>query len=1054
VSTLFYRQWRLFALAVGMILALGAAALTTIARQEDPTITNLFATVVTPYPGADPGRVEALVTEPIEAELEEIAEIETITSTSRTAISVVQIELSSFITEQEIEQAWSEIRDALADAAVAFPAGVPEPEFDNDRTGAFTAIGAVLPRDGRAVPPSIQRRYAEALQDRLRQVPGTEIVRLFGAETEEIRVAVDPDRLAAVGLEAGAVAAAIARADAKVEAGRLRGDRADLLVEVAGEIDGLDRIRRIPVRDGDDGRILRVGDVATVERATVDPPASVAYADGTRGVLVAAKMEEDLQVDRWMADVRDELDAFAAALPGGLEHRLLFDQSRYTADRLGGLLGNLAMGVGLVVAVLLVTLGWRAALIVAAILPLTSLGTIAVLQAIGVPIHQMSVTGLIVALGLLVDAAIVMTDQVRQRLAEGLARVQAVGGAVRRLAVPLLASTVTTILAFLPMALLPGPAGDFVGSIALSVIVMLSVSLVLALTVTPALAGWMLPDRERADGGGPLGSGIRVPVLARAFEGSLRLALRHRRLAVLGALILPVAGFGAFPTLTAQFFPGVERDQFHVQLHLPGATAIERTASAAMQAEEILRGLGDVAHVHWVVGESAPSFYYNMTMTQDGVPSFAEALVTTTSAAATDDVIAQARAALDRRLPEAQAIVRELVQGPPVEAPVELRLVGPDLGTLRALGERLRAEMAAVPAITHTRATLLGGDPKLVFDLDEETVRLAGLELAEVAAQLDAALEGAVGGSLVEATEELPVRVRLGEAARGSAEAIRSLDVLPPDAPARAAAGAYPGIPLTALGAPSLEPAESPIARRDGERVNTVQGYVALGVLPEEALAAVQARLDAADIALPPGYRLEIGGDADARSETVNNLISTLGLVVTLTVATIVLTFNRFRLALVAGAVAVLSMGLSLLALAAFAYPFGIQALIGVIGSIGVSINAAIIVMTALQADERAMAGDRRRMAAIVAGASRHIVSTTLTTFGGFLPLILAGGGFWPPFAMAIAGGVLLSMVVSFYFTPPMFALVMAPAREVRQPRTAGTADAGPPGLAVGQAAE
>jgi len=177
---------------------------------------------------------------------------------------------------------------------------------------------------------------------------------------------------------------------------------------------------------------------------------------------------------------------------------------------------------------------------------------------------------------------------------------------------------------------------------------------------------------------------------------------------------------------------------------------------------------------------------------------------------------------------------------------------------------------------------------------------------------------------------------------------------------------------------------------------------------------------------MPAGYRLEFGGDSDARGETLNNLLSSVGLIVTLTIATIVMTFNSFRLSLVTLAVALLSAGLSILALAVFQYPFGIQAVIGVIGSIGVSINAAIIIMTSLQADPAARAGDRDRIVAIVMGASRHIVSTTITTFGGFLPLILEGGGFWPPFAMSIAGGVLLSTVVSFYFTPPMFALIYA----------------------------
>ena len=218
----------------------------------------------------------------------------------------------------------------------------------------------------------------------------------------------------------------------------------------------------------------------------------------------------------------------------------------------------------------------------------------------------------------------------------------------------------------------------------------------------------------------------------------------------------------------------------------------------------------------------------------------------------------------------------------------------------------------------------------------------------------------------------------------------------------------------------------------------TVQAYLQLGILPEEALAELQTTLASQPLDLPPGYRIEYGGDADARAETVNNLLGPIGLIVALMIASIVLTFNSYRLSLIVGVVSILSMGLSLLALAIFDYPFGIQALIGVIGSIGVSINAAIIIMTALQAKPSALAGDPLVIRETVMESSRHILSTTITTFGGFLPLILAGGGFWPPFAMAVAGGVLLSTVVSFYFVPPAFSLATA-WRTATGPEPAGS---------------
>ncbi|MEO0673236.1 MAG: efflux RND transporter permease subunit, partial [Pseudomonadota bacterium] len=549
--SIFYRDARLFALAILMIIAAGASALLSIGRQEDPTLTNLFATVLTPYPGADPARVEAQVTEKIEQELREIAEIDSMTSTSRSGISVIQIELSQFISDQKIEETWSRIRDALSDAARELPAGVPEPEFDNDRVGAFTAISAITMRDNRKPQRGIMRRYAELLQDRLRNVGGTKFVDVYGGGEEEIRVVIDAVQLSELGLTASDVSSAIERADAKISAGQIRGADRSVIIEVAGEIQSLDRVRDVPITSANDGRIVRVGDVAEVRREVVDPPNDLAIVNGVPAVLVAARMEDDLQVDGWMARIKRTLASYEKELPYTLQQSQLFDQSVYTWNRLMGVLTNLGIGVSLVVLVLFITLGWRAALIVAVILPLASLISIYGLQLTGISIHQMSVTGLIVALGLLVDAGIVMTDDIRRRLAAGTDRLVAVQQGIARLWAPLLASTVTTALAFMPMVLLPGPAGDFVGSIATAVIIMLFASFALALTITPALSGWILkrPSPDALEAAREREANARLGLFARSID----LALARPRLAILGALILPVVGFGSFGTLKAQF---------------------------------------------------------------------------------------------------------------------------------------------------------------------------------------------------------------------------------------------------------------------------------------------------------------------------------------------------------------------------------------------------------------------------------------------------------------------------------------------------------------------
>ncbi|MEM0899700.1 MAG: efflux RND transporter permease subunit [Pseudomonadota bacterium] len=1037
LETLTFRQPRLVFLTLMVLIAAGLSALLAIGRQEDPTITNLFATVTTNFPGASPARVETLVTSEIENSLKEIPEVDTITSVSSTGISVISIELIETLPDAALETIWSEVRDAVSDAETRFPAGVATPEVDADGISAYAAIATIrLSHDD--VPLTIAGRYSEELADILRNIPGTKQVETFGVPEDEILVTVDQNRAAALGITAQAVSESIRLADAKVQAGRLRNERNDLVLEVNGEIEALDRIRDVIVRGGQDTTATRLSDIATVERQAKSPGSEFAYHNGRPAILIASTLEDGLQVDVWAGFVREEIDAFQTALPGGLELDLIFDQSGYTVDRLAEVGTNMLIGISLVVGVLLITLGVRAAFIVALILPVVTLATLATMNFIGLAIHQMSVTGLIVALGLLVDAGIVMTDEVGQRVRQGVNRLEAVRDAVRRLGGPLFASTVTTALSFMPMILLPGPAGDFVGSIALAVVIMLVWSFLLAMTITPAIAGWIMPAQGKTNF---FNSGVPGGPVAWLFKACLSWAVRNPIRSIALALIVPVIGFASMSTLTAQFFPGVDRDQFFIEFDMPPGTGINETKRLAERADSYLSGIEGVEQIYWSVGRSGPAFYYNVPSGRENASGYAQAFLTTSSSTVTEELISDLERSLGELEPSAQVRVRGLVQGPPVAAPVELRIVGPEPETLREIGDQLMLKLAEVDTITSVRTTLGSGAPKIVVDVDEAKARALGLDLTAVAAQLRAALEGVTGGSLVEGTEQLPVRVRLGDSVRSDLSAVRDILIASPQSASLTQSGGFAALPLSAIAEISILPSDSSITRRNGERVNTVQGFTLRSVLPEEALAAVQTRLDEDNFQLPVGYRLELGGDSDARSNTLGNLLASVGIIVTLTIATIVMTFNSFRLTGVALVVCVLSAGLSIFSLAVLQYPFGINAILGVIGSIGVSINAAIIIMTGLQNNEDAKHGDPDAMVDVVMGSSRHIVSTTITTFGGFLPLILAGGGFWPPFAVAIAGGVLLSTIVSFFFTPPAFALVYARRRRRQKTSARKTAN-------------
>jgi len=1014
MSALFFDHKRLLALAVLLVLTGGLTSMVTLTQKEDPTITNRFATILTPVPGASADRVEQLVTEPIEDELREISEIDEIFSASRTGLSVVTIALDDLI--DDTDGPFSLVRDALSDAERRFPEDAREPVFDNDRTYAYTLIAALVWEADSEPNLLILRRIARELQSRLRNTPGTELVTLHGAPADEVVVSMDPAVSESLGLDKPRIAAALAGADSKVSAGQFRGERNEYVVEVRGELDSLSRVRETPVSLGESGSLVRVGDIARVERALVDPPDRLALVDGKPAVLVAARMESDLRVGDWARGARAAVEEFRGEVSSGVRLDVVFDQSAYAGERFGSLIRNLLIGAGIVVLVLFATLGWRSALIVASAIPLTGLSALLVMKLVGVPIHQMSITGLIVALGLLVDAAIVMTDAIGRRLRDGLTAREAVAVSVERLWLPLLSSTLTTVLAFAPIALLPGSVGEFVGAIGESVIIALIASFLLAVTVLAALAGLFLP-RGMAQGG------LSLPWLSAGFERLLRLSLKAPRISMLAAATPCLIGFYAVTLLPSQFFPEADRNQFEIELRLSPQAAIGETLAAARRANALLEARAEIVSAEWVIGESFPSFYYNLQMSQDGVSSYAQAMVTARSLDGLKPLIQDIQAELDAALPGVQVLASPLMQGPPIAAPIEMRIFGPELDTLRELGESVRLTLSEIPEVTVTNAGIAGGRPKLWLRPEEDGARQAGLTLVDIARGLDAELTGVFGGSLVEGGESLPIRVRLADEERAQFDELASINI-----PTRGPGGdtGFAGAPIGALGAFSLQPDADAITRFDAERVNIVTGYVRPGELPSTALAAFERRWDGADADWPLGYRLELGGDAEARSDAVGDLVAQVGLISVLMIATVVLTFNSFRISLIVFAVIGLAMGLGMLSLAIAGYPFGFQPIIGLIGLAGVAVNAAIIILSGLKRSPEARRGDPDAIVGAVTETGRHIVSTTVTTFGGFLPLILSVGGFWPPFATVIAGGVLLSMIVSFFFVPQAFAALYA----------------------------
>lgn len=1023
---LFYRNRRLLVLTISLVAVAGISAYQSLPRLEDPELISRNAIVTTRFPGADAERVEALVTEKIEEELFDVEEIKTVESTSRAGISIIEVELRDDVVA--VDEAWSRIRDKLSDVEPELPAAALEAELEDLEVRGYALIAALTWEQEGDVSYALLRRLAEGLEDEIRSIKGTDNVELFGEPDEEITVEIDAVRLASMGLTVGDVSRQIDQSDSKVSAGLMRNKGVgDVLIEVEGEMDSLDRIGQTPIQFGEDGQFVALSDVASVKKNIRHPAADLALVGGKPAVAIGAFVQSDYRIDRWANVAREKVAAYGENLPRGIGLEVVFDQSRYTEQRLRNLAQNLAMGAVAVVVVMLFMMGWHSAVIVSLALPLSSLMVLAGMQMLGIPMHQMSMTGLIIALGLLIDNAIVMVDEVRERLQRGMTVPDAITRSVRHLGIPLLGSTVTTALAFAPIALMPGGVGEFVGTIGISVILALFSSLFLALTVIPALTG-LLSDSSSGSSGSERGQhsrkwwqvGFADARLTNAYSRALGFLFARPALAVALTVPLPIAGYVVATQLIEQFFPPTGRDMFQIELELPTYASLSQTQEAAERARSVMTAHPQVRDVHWFIGKSAPSFYYNLVSDQEHAAYYTQGIVQLESAKNTVDLIRQLQDELDQVFPEARVLVRQLEQGPPFDAPIEIRLYGPNVDRLAELGDDARAVLSAVPDVVHTDADLTETLPKLSFEVDEEEVRLAGLDHAAIARQLDATLEGAVGGSLLEATEELPIRVRVGDSGRGDLIQIESLDLLPTNS---SSSNERRLIPISALGEVKLVPKRAVIARRDGRRVNVVRGYITAGVLPGKILADYQKRL-VNELSLPAGYEMELGGEFAERNEAVGNLSASLGVLVVVMVATLVLSFGSFRLAGIIAVVAALSGGLGLGSLWLFGYPFGFMAIIGTMGLIGVAINDAIVVLAAIRDDERAQTGASDAVLDVVLRSSRHVFATTFTTVAGFIPLITEGGGFWPPLAVTIAGGVGGATLLALVFVPSSYLLV------------------------------
>lgn len=1006
ITRFFVDRWQFTLVVFVLLIALGVSAVVSIPKSEDPITRFPAVGVVVVLPGADAEQMERLVAIPIETALNSLEDVRSIQSTSRAGVASISVE---FVYGVDPEKKYDEVVRELNVVRPDLPSGVTLVRADRRNPAQANLVQMALVSDTASFRQ--MEAYARGLRDAIERAPGVQQAEIWGAPTSEVRIAADIDRMAAYRISLTELADALQREGAETPIGAVEADGRRFNVEATGGFDSLDEIRSVPLRNVD-GSLVTVGDVAEVAWSN-DQRVHITRYNGARAIFVTARAKLGETVFNVTRDIRAEVDGFAGRLPQDIRLERGFDQSVTVSHRLGALGRDFILAILLVLLTLL-PLGPRAALVVMISVPLSlAIGVVAV-QQLGYSLNQLSIAGFVLALGLLVDDSIVVTENIARRLREGLLPRQAAIAGVAEINIAVIGCTATLLLAFVPLMSLPESAGDFIRSLPVAVVCTISASLIISLTIVPFLASRMLSARS-AGHSNPLLDRV-MGAIHRIYRPALHLALQHPRATIAAGLGAALATFGLAPLLGFSLFPENDSPYFLVDVELPQGSAVSDTDRAVQYADRVLAAHPEIVWRFANTGRGNPQIYYNIA------PDEQQSNVGSVYASFARWEPREGGALVERiraelaRYPGARFNLRRFENGPPVEAPIAVRIRGADLAALTDLAadaERiLRATPGTRDVVNPLAARLIG----LSVHVDPAAANLRGVTPGAV----DQTLRIAIGGAQVAAYRDpvgdaYPIILRAPRAEALPVSALQRLFVW---------TGNGGAAPLSSIADIRLEAGPARIDRYQRERTVTLRAYTQTGFLTSRVTADVAQRLSA--MRLPPGYAVSFGGQAEAQRRSFGGLLPAILIAMFGITAVLILEFRSFA---VAGVVAfVIPFGVmgGLIALFIGGESLSFTAIIGFIALVGIEIkNSILLVEFANQERDR---GAELRDAIERAGEVRFlpVLLTSATAIGGLTPLVLEHSPLYSPLAMVLIGGLISSTLLARIVTPAMY-LVLAP---------------------------
>jgi multidrug efflux pump subunit AcrB len=986
--------------------------LSGIGRLEDPAFTIKMALVITSYPGATAAEVEEEITEPLESAIQQLSQLKRLTSRSRPGESIIKVEIKNTYDGDTIPQVWDELRRKVGDAQRGLPPGaVRSAVYDDygDVFGIFYAVTAPAFSDAEV------RELSRFLRRELLTVPGVAKVTTAGEPEEVIYVEISEERLVSLGLPLEAVLNTLQTENRVQDGGAITVDGRRLRLSARPGFDSVSSIEALRIgRPGSTEQISLV-DVATVYRGTTDTPDHLIIHNGQAAFTLAVAGLQDANIVEVGRAVSEHLVRLQSNIPLGVDIHPIYEQHQVVDQAINSFLISLALSVSIVIAVLCLTMGWRVGMVVGATLLLTVLGTVFFMRMFSIEMERISLGALIIAMGMLVDNAIVIAEGMLIGIQRGQLARDAASDASRRTQVPLLGATVIGIMAFSGIGLSSDITGEFLFSLFAVIAISLMLSWLLAITVTPLLGHYLFDGHQYAEGQDPYDQPVYLK-----YRQILISVLRHRGRTVMVLVLITLMAVVGFGFLRHAFFPPSNTPMFYLNVMLRQGADIQETARRLEAMDAYIREFDQVAAVSGFIGQGASRFMLTYEPELPN-PAYGQLIVRVNDREEIDDLIAQLRVDLSLRFPDAEVYPQRLMFGPGGGAKIEARFTGADPVVLRRLGEQARQVFADSGVVVDVRTDWRQQEMVIVPRYDEERARIAGVGRSELATSSLFASTGVRAGTYRESDSQIPIVVRPPEQERTSVSRLSDRLMW------SGAEQAYVPVSQVVSGFEVMTE-EALIHRRNRLRALKVQADPAGNMTADQALRRLRGAVEA--IALPPGYSLSWGGEYEGATEAQASLAQEvpIGFLVMLVIS--VLLFGSVRQPLVIWLVVPMSICGVTAGLLATGQPFTFMALLGFLSLSGMLMKNAIVLVDEI--DTQAREGKPQPEALVDASVSRlrPVFLAAFTTILGMIPLLW--DAFFASMAITIMAGLAFATVLTMIAAPVLYALLFGIRLEPR----------------------